>query len=106
MPRWLLERAEVWFGTSDAPAPPTVTANPAPEITVGVRGAEEAAVVVRYRRLGGPWQRLRLLPLGAAAGEPSYFTAQFPPFLPGTRVEYEVHVRWGGRRPAPERRVG
>jgi len=89
----------IWFGTADAPAPTGEGLEPAPEITVGISPSmDDVDVIVRYRRPGGPWQRLMLQP-AAPSAEAQYFTGRFSPQPAASQVEYEIHVRRGGPRP-------
>jgi hypothetical protein len=106
MSRHRLYDFDVWFDAPDAPAPSGVETDSAPDITVGVSGHAESAVVhVRYRRAQGPWQRLRL-GYSHSTTDAHYFTGKFPELPAGSTIEYEVYVRCGGARPKPERRVG
>ncbi len=106
MSRYRLNNVEVWFGTSDAPAPSGVATESTPKITVGMSlEAQETVVSLRYRRAGGPWQRIVLRP-SITTNEARYFNGRFPELPAGTLIEYEIYVRCGGASPKPECKVG
>lgn len=106
MSRYRLNNVEVWFGTSDAPAPSGIVAEATPEITVGMSlEAKDIVVILRYRRTGGPWQRMILRP-STTTMDAHYFKGKFPELPVGTRIEYEIYMRCGGVSPKPECRVG
>ncbi|GAA3938409.1 neuraminidase-like domain-containing protein [Actinoplanes auranticolor] len=106
MPRYRLGDVDIWFGTADAPAPAGIEHTAAPGVTVGISAsAVDPVVHLRYRRQGGPWQRLRLLH-SHSGNEAAYYTATFPALPPSTLIEYEVYLRCAGARPRPELRAG
>ncbi|MGY1642010.1 hypothetical protein ACI782_12895 [Geodermatophilus sp. SYSU D00703] len=106
MSRHRLGDLDVWFGTTDAPAPEGSESDAKPGITVGVSLHAQGAVVgLRHRRAGGPWHRMRLQ-YSHRTDEAQYFTGTFPRLPQGAVLEYEVYLRCDGPRPIPEVRVG
>lgn len=91
----------VWYGTSDAPAPPEQASGDSPlSITVGVRPAHPAnAVDVAYRVNQGPdLQMHTTLARTDYSKNQQLFRADFPPIPAGTNVEYAPVARHAGRR--------
>lgn len=91
----------VWYGKSDAPAPPEQVSNDSPLcVTVGVRPAHPAnGLDVAYRVNQGPDLEMQAtLSRTDYSKNQQFFCAEFPPFSPGTRVEYAPVVRQAGRR--------
>jgi len=106
MSRHNLEGGVVWFGTTDAPAPLGIETSVTPKITVGVSSTyDDPFVHVRYRRRDGAWQKLQLKHVRRNA-DARFFEAAFPSLPTGTRIDYEVYFRCGGREPKAECRVG
>jgi hypothetical protein len=91
----------VWYGTSDAPAPPEQASAETPvSLTVGVQPAHPAnGVDVAYRMDQGPELEMHAtLTRTDYSQNQQFFRADFPPLSSGTLVEYAPVVRHAGRR--------
>src|SRR6478672_8921209 len=95
---------ELWYGTSDAPAPDgTTEERQGVSVTVGVRPTNPSnAVSVRYRVDGRGVETVSApLVSNDFQKRTQYFRATFPTFWSGETVEYVPVVSCEGRR-APE----
>jgi Protein of unknown function (DUF3237) len=104
MVRFSHDGLELWYGTSDAPAPAGATERrDGVSVTVGVRPANPSnAVSVRYRVDGRGVETVSApLVTNDFRQRTQYFRATFPSFCSGDTVEY-VPVAWCEGRRAPD----
>lgn len=97
---------ELWYGTEDAPAPSEIvsTANRI-AITIGVHPADTGnRVEVQYRVNGGVLRSIEAKWFKSDTGaKRQYFSAEFPTFKDGDKVEYGAICRNASRQvPSPK----
>jgi hypothetical protein len=104
MVRLAHDRLEIWYATTDAPAPESTTEpRHGVSVTVGVRPPSPSNVVVLRYRVDGRGVRSVAAPLLSQDFDKGvqYFRATFPTFWSGEFVEYLPIVTNEGRR-APD----